>query len=659
MKRILLLLLTLVLISGTTDLLSNLLQAAPRYQKREVMITMRDGVKLYTAIYEPIDSVPCPQGHPIMMTRTCYSAGPYGLEGEAVQRRINKPGAQVYMDAGYIFVYQDVRGKNMSEGQFVDVRPFVEGKKTPKFRKDGTVIVNKKAPIDEASDTYETCEWLVKNTNSNGCIGTQGISYPGFYTTMTALSGHPALKAASPQAPVTDWWRGDDVHHNGAFALVDMFSFQFGFEYGMKKAAYTDPDYRKNLKSGANIVHTDLYDSYNRVGTIADFSKLLGDSVTGWNDVINHPDLDAFWEAMNPTAGHCHDVKPAVMVVGGLFDAEDCYGAFQTYRAIHAQSPETHLSLVEGPWAHGLWNRGQTPWFGNFYFGNEITSEWYIENIEYPFFSYYLEGKGQEPFTGVKIFDTGALKWHDYSHDQWSERNKHVTTPWYLVPENGKALSYVSDPLHPVPYTSVPGARRTTTYMLDDQRFAYRRPDVLTIDGEVLTEPLTLCGPVDVELNVSLSTTDADFVVKLIDVFPDDFAYADSLFTDKPAVTSGRNGNGRYLMAGCQMMVRWEIMRGKYRNTAGVADINNTDVNVEPVPFKPGEVTPVKFRLNDVQHTFLPGHRVMVQVQSSMYPLFDVNPQQFLDIYHCTKDDFVPCTVTLHPGSKLLLPVVK
>lgn len=658
MKKYLTLLLTLMMVEAA-DLTDSFLNAAPRYQKREAMITMRDGVKLYTAIYEPIDSVPCPQGHPIMMSRTCYSAGPYGLEGDGVERRIKHPGDQCYMDAGYIFVYQDVRGKNMSEGVFEDVRPFVEGKKTPKFRKDGTVIVNKKMPTDEASDTYETCEWLVKNTNSNGCIGVKGISYPGFYSTMAALSGHPALKAVSPQAPVTDWWRGDDVHHNGAFAFVDMFSFQFWFEYMMKKEAYTNPDYLNNLKSAAEVVHTDLYDSYLRLGTISDYSKLLGDSVIGWNMTVEHPDLDEYWESTNVTAGHCHDVKPAIMVVGGLFDAEDCYGAFQTYRAIKTQSPDTHLSLVEGPWAHGLWNRGQTPWFGPVYFGNEITSEWYMENIELPFFSYYLEGKGAEPFTGVKIFDTGALKWHEYSHDAWANRNWHVTEPFYLVPENGKALSYVSDPMHPVPYTAVPGTRRTTTYMLDDQRFASRRPDVLTIDGSVLTEPLTLCGPVDVVLNVSLSTTDADFVVKLIDVFPDDFAYADSLYTDGGVRSAGRNGNGRPLMAGYQMLVRWEIMRGKYRNTAGVDNINLSLIDVSPVPFKPGEVTSVRFRLNDVQHTFLPGHRVMVQVQSSMFPLFDRNPQQFVDIYHCSQEDFVPCTVTLHPGSKLLLPVVK
>lgn len=643
---------------------SQLLMAAPRYQKRDVMITMRDGVRLCTVIYEPVDSVPCPEGHPILMTRTCYSAGPYGQEGERVEQMLQHPGAAPYMEDGYIFVRQDVRGKNMSEGEFVDVRPFVEGKRNPRFRKDGTVIVDRKAPTDEASDTYDTAEWLVRNTNSNGSIGIFGISYPGFYSTMAALSGHPAVKAVSPQAPVTDWWRGDDVHHNGAFALIDMYSFQYGFEYRMKRAAYTDPDYLKSLRAPEQFGHKDIYGDYLGMGALSNFSRALGDSVTGWNETVQHPDLDTFWEDRNVTAGHCHDVRPAIMVVGGLFDAEDCYGAFQTYRAIRQQSPATHLRLVEGPWAHGLWSRGQTPWFGNVYFGPEITSDWYLANVEYPFFSYWLQGKGEETPQGVSIFDTGALQWHQYTHDQWRSRSEHVNTPFAIVPEGTPSVSYVSDPAHPVPYTATPGLRRTTTYMLDDQRFASERPDVYTISGDVLTEAVELCGPVDVELQVSINTTDADFVVKLIDVFPDHFAYADSLYADyNPAATAsrgGRNGNGHYLMAGYEMLVRWEIMRGKYRNVTGVDDVRQLpEGKVSPVPFVPGEPTTIRMRLNDVQHTFLPGHRIMVQVQSSMFPLFDRNPQQFLDIYNCSDQDFVPCTVTLLPGSRMMLPVVK
>ena len=616
----------------------------PRYQKREVMITMRDGVRLYTSILEPVDSVPCPQGHPILLTRTCYSCRPYGTEGEEVSWQLNHPGDSVYMAAGYIFVHQDVRGKCMSEGDFVEIRPFVEGKKTPRFRRDGTVVVNRKAPVDEASDTYETCEWLIHNTNSNRRIGVYGISYPGFYSTMAALSGHPALCAVSPQAPVTDWWRGDDVHHNGAFALADMFSFQPWFEYGCTRPAMLDPDYLEGLR----LCHQEgeLYDSYLRLGAISNMSALMGDSVHGWLDVINHPDLDDFWEASNVTRGHCHDVKPAVMIVGGLFDAEDCYGALQTYRAIRAQSPATHLSLIEGPWSHGGWTRGAAPFFDHVYFGPEQTAEWYMANVEYPFFAYYLEGKGEEPGTGVSLFDTGSLRWRHF--DNLPIADSIPTQAFSLLPEGKASVSYVSDPAHPVPFMDQMLRHRPTEYMLADQRFAARRPDVYSILGEVLTDSLTLCGPVTCDLQVSLTTTDADLVVKLIDVFPDDFAYPDSLYDDGDARAARYRRWTGYPMEGYQMLVRFEIMRGRYR-----------DGGDAPKPFVPGEVTPVHFMLNDVHHTFLPGHRLMVQVQSTMFPLFDRNPQQYVDIYHCSDADFVPTKVTLHSGSRLLLPLLK
>lgn len=643
MKRIALSIILLCCLVGSTVV------ALPRYQKREVMITMRDGVRLYTSIFEPVDSVPCPEGHPIMMSRTCYSCAPYGTEGERIERQLQRPGDSVYMAAGYIFVKQDVRGKNMSEGQFVDIRPFVEGKRTPKFRKDGTVIVNRKAPIDEASDTYETCEWLIHNTNSNGCIGVKGISYPGFYSTMAALSGHPALKAVSPQAPVTDWWRGDDAHHNGAFAVADMYSFQYWFEYMMRHEAYTDTTYARNLKSPIGLADKDIYTAYLEQGALSNISKLMGDSVVGWNDVVNHPDLDAFWENGNVSAGHCHDVKPAIMVIGGLFDAEDCYGAFQTYRAIRDQSPATSLRLVEGPWAHGLWSRGQTEQFGAITFGPEITSEWYQENIETPFFNYYLMGQGEKPAEGVTIFDTGSHQWHQYTHADWKQQEIAPAYPMDIVAADAKPISYVSDPQHPVPYTSDPSMRRTLTYMLDDQRFATSRPDVVSVCSPELTEELAVSGPVDVQLKVSLSSTDADFVVKIIDVFPG----------SQPGARRQRSRNSdRYQLEGYQMLVRWEIMRGKYRNTAGVKDVRELEgQTIAPQPFVPGEVTEVNFRLNDLQHTFLPGHKIMIQVQSSMFPLFDRNPQQFCDIYHCSEEDYIPCTVTLHPGSRVMLPV--
>jgi len=617
------------------------LLALPRYQKREAMIQMRDGVHLYTAIYEPFDSVPNTSGHPILMTRTCYSCAPYGLDGVHVKNRLKGPGDSLYMAQGYIFVYQDVRGKNKSEGVFEEVRPFIEGKPTPKFRKDGSVIVKKKYQTDEASDTYETCEWLIHNTNSNGRIGVMGISYPGFYATMAALSGHPAIKAVSPQAPVTDWWRGDDEHHNGAFALADMVYFQPWFEYMMTSNTWKDPFYTSKLKLPKTSKGS-LYDIYMELGSFEQANQLMGDSIHHWNVSLKHPDLDEFWEKRNVSL-HLHDVKPAMLVVGGLFDAEDCYGAFETYRALHQLSPETPLTLVEGPWSHGGWVRNNNPWFGHLYFGPKQIKDFYMECVEYPFFAYYLQGEGDHPHEGVRIFDTGTCQWQLYTHQQWADREQSLQ-PLDLKLEG----RYVSDPKHPVPFTGEMKSHRSSEYMLEDQRFASQRSDVLSFKTDVLTQKMTLAGPIDVELKVAINTTDADFVVKVIDLFPGDFSYPDSLY---------KQGYPDYLMGGYQMLVRWEIMRGKYRNTAGVKNVLNTDVDVSPKPFVQGEETSVKFRLNDVQHTFLPGHRIMVQIQSSMFPLFDRNPQQFMDIYHAQESDYIPCEVQILEGSRIFVPI--
>lgn len=596
------------------------------YTKREVMIPMRDGVSLFTAIYEPIDKS---VKHPILMQRTCYSVGPYGEDKFASIWR----SATNYVRNGYILVFQDVRGKNMSEGTYENIRP---------IREDKSLKKKDRMKTDEASDTYDTAEWLVKNTNNNGCIGQYGISYPGFYTTCAALSGHPAIKAVSPQAPVTDWYRGDDVHHNGAFFFMDMYSFMWGFEKQMVKAAY-QPGFK--IERPKPVVVNDVYTDYLKMGAIKNLSATFGDSIIGWNEVMNHPDLDDYWETHNVSL-HCHDVKPAVMVVGGLFDAEDCYGAFRTYEAIKEQSPNTELYLVDGPWSHGGWSRGATVQFGHVRFAENMTSEWYNTNIEYPFFAYYLEGKGEKPKPGAMIYNTGSCEWQYYP-EGWV--NKHETTPFYLgadgtlsntKPAVQKSQSYISDPNKPVPYQMTPGRSRTTTYLLDDQRFAAQRPDVLVYQTEPLEADVTVEGEVEVELEVSLSTTDADFVVKVIDVFPEGFSYG-------RARQSGRDSQ-QYLMSGYQMLVRGDIMRGKYRNSFSA-----------PEAFVPGEKTKVKFTLPSMCHTFKPGHRLMIQVQSSWFPLVDRNPQKFCDIYHCDDSDFQKSEITIYNTSTVNLPVKK
>lgn len=629
------------------------------YDKREVRIPMRDGVELFTSIYEPKDRT---VKHPIMMERTCYTVSPYGPDEFK-----NFAGFAPYVDAGYIFVFQDVRGKNMSGGEFDDIRPFIEGKKLNKKQEKNI------GRTDEASDTYDTVEWLIHNTVNNGCVGQKGISYPGFYATMGALSGHPALKAVSPQAPVTDWFHGDDVHHNGAFMMAEMVSFQPFFEYMMSnRKAPVDMNKMENVdpESGfPKLFHTDLYEDYLRIGTFMNICRAYGDSISYFRILREHPDWDEYWESHTVTKEHMHDVKPAVMIVGGLFDKEDCYGAFDTYKAIKAQSPATDLYLVDGPWYHGAWDRGMKQVWGNIYFGDDATCDYYLNNIEYPFFAYYLEGKGEKPRIGAQVFDSGSRRWYRYD-EGWPLTDVSRTTPYYLcadgtvsidIPSSEGSVSYTSDPAEPVPFTSSISESVSYNYMIEDQRFADRRPDVISFRTEPLKDTLRLAGEIEVELTVDISSTDADFVVKVIDVFPDDFSWYTELGIEKPSRFRRRGpaaeiGNGvrlpDYVMGGYQFMVRGEVMRGKYRESFS-----------EPEPFVPGEKTVVRFTMPDVSHSFMPGHSLMIQIQSSWFPLVDMNPQKFCNIYTCEESDYTKADVTIHCGgdtpSFVRLPVVK
>ncbi|MCQ2148646.1 MAG: CocE/NonD family hydrolase [Bacteroidales bacterium] len=610
------------------------------YNKSEVYITMRDGGKLFTSIYEPKDQS---VKHPILMERTCYAVSPYGADAYK-----SLASYQPYVDAGYILVFQDVRGKNMSEGEFEEIRAFKENKVLSKKQAKNV------GQTDEASDTYDTVEWLIHNTNSNGRVGQKGISYPGFYATMGALSGHPAMKAVSPQAPVTDWYHGDDVHHNGAFMMAEMVAFQPYFQYMMGNTA---------VRSGKRdfrfpeLFHTDIYSDYLKLGTYNNITKAYGDSLAYLSLLRDHPNWDEYWESHTVTKGHMHDVMPAVMIVGGLYDKEDCYGAFDTYKAIKEQSPQTDLYFVEGPWYHGAWSRGMTELWANMYFGPEATSDYYVKNFEYPFFAYYLEGKGQKPKTGAMIFDSGSRKWNSY--EQWPVVDRDSTVPYYLIADgtistsapsssvSGK-VSYISDPSKPVPYRSVMEESISRDYMIDDQRFASQRPDVICFETKPLDKDLTLYGELEVDLQVDITTTDADFIVKLIDVFPDDFTWTSELGLSRGSAARVPN----YLMAGYQFMVRGEVMRGKYRDSFS-----------EPQPFEPGKTTLVKFTMPDVSHTFKAGHKLMVQVQSSWFPLVDRNPQTFCNIFDCDESAYKKSTITVHcePGaaSSIKLPVVK
>ena len=604
------------------------------FTKKEVYITMRDGVKLFTAIYAPKD---ISEKHPVLIMRTPYSCSPYGEE--SFSSRLWGGHWKYYCRENYIIVIQDVRGRWMSEGEFVDVRPFNPNKKN-------------NTDIDEASDTYDAIDWLIKNvSNNNGNVGAFGISYPGFYATMTALSGHPALKAVSPQAPVTDWFQGDDFHHNGAFFIMDGFSFYAG-GFGFPRPKPTTVGTRSALQ----LTRNDNYKTYLEIGALKNFMKLTGDSIAFWKDLYAHPNRDEWWEARDPR-NFVSNVKPAILTVGGLFDAEDCFGAWNLYKAIEKKNPSTHYNkVVMGPWYHGQWASSDGTRLGNVQFESN-TSYWYQNNIEIPFFNYYLKGKGDiSKISEANIFITGANEWRSFS--EWppattQPRPIYLSSNGWLswnlptyLPKNS-FTEYISDPSKPVPYTEDVHFSRTRDYMTDDQRFASRRTDVLTFQTAVLEEDLTLAGVVTADLKVSLSTTDADFVVKVIDVFPDDFRYPGTVQQN-----TGRNAGGPYPMGGYQMLVRGEIMRGKFRNSF-----------TKPEAFKPGKIETVKFDLPDVAHTFKKGHRLMIQIQSSWFPLADRNPQQFINIYEADDKDFQKATIKIYHDaanpSNIILPIMR
>jgi hypothetical protein len=593
------------------------------YTKLEQYIPMRDGIKLFTAIYIPNDKS---EKHPVLMMRTPYSCAPYGKE---FSRRLLSSHWKYYARENYIIIVQDVRGRWMSEGEFVDVRPFNKNK-------TGT-------EIDEASDTYDAIDWCIKNiAGNNGNVGIFGISYPGFYATMAAASNHPALKAVSPQAPVTDWFIGDDFHHNGAFFQMDGFSFYSGFGKPRPKPTTVG-------LPGFNFPIKDNYKFYLE-NPLPKLMEYMHDSVAFWKELYAHPTYDDWWKARN-ARNAMYNIKPAMLVVGGLFDAEDCWGAWNLYKAIEKQNPGIKNNLVMGPWFHGQWSTNDGTKMGNVKFESN-TSQWYQNNIELPFFNYYLKGKGDDPqLAEATIFFTGENKWRKLQ--QWppagNGRDIYLTAngvlSWNRPGDKTSFTEYISDPAHPVPYTEDVHFQRTSEYMTDDQRFASRRPDVLTFETAALEEDLTLAGSVVANLKVSISGTDADFVVKVIDVFPDDFQYTGSSVNP----LSGSRG-AAYPMNGYQMLVRGEIMRGKFRNSFET-----------PAPFKPGKTETVKFELPDIAHTFKKGHKLMIQVQSSWFPLADRNPQQFMNIYEANKGDFQKATIRIFHdavnASSIYLPI--
>ncbi len=570
------------------------------FVKQEQHIPMRDGVRLFTSIYLPKDTV---HKHPILITRTPYSVGPYGLE----RYRNNLGPSALFVKEGYIFVYQDVRGRFMSEGEFDNMRPHIDRKTA-------------KTDIDESSDTFDTIDWLLKNIpNHNGNVGLWGISYPGFYSSAGMIDAHPALKAVSPQAPIADWFF-DDFHHHGALFLPHAFNFMAGFGRARPKPT---------SEWGGRFQHgtPDGYQFFLDLGPLknADSRYFHGD-IAFWNEMMKHPNYDEFWQSRN-LLPHLKQVAPAVMTVGGWYDAEDLYGTFKTYQAIEKQNPGIFNVLVVGPWRHGGWGRTGGERLGNIEFGS-ATSTFYRDYIELPFFEYYLKGKGEHGLPEAYVFETGDNRWRKFDH--WPPANAeprplHLrangTLAFEAAAENEGQDEYISDPHKPVPYTEAVSIGMTTEYMTDDQRFAARRPDVLVYQTSALPKDVTLAGPLLADLWVSTSGTDSDWIVKLIDVFPPDAP-------DHKDLPAGRH------MGNYERMVRSEVLRGRFRNSYA-----------KPEPFTPNEPAEIKLELQDVLHTFQRGHRIMVQIQSTWFPLADRNPQKYVDnIYFADDKDFIKAT---------------
>lgn len=569
------------------------------YTKVEQLITMRDGVKLFTSIYSPRDTS---QKYPLILNRTPYSVAPYGLN----DYKTALGPSPLFQQEKFIFVYQDVRGKFMSEGEYVNVRPHNEQKKGN--------------DIDESSDTYDTIDWLVKNVpNNNGRVGMWGISYPGFYVSMGIMGAHPALMAASPQAPIANWFLGDDFHHNGTLFLPHGFNFLSSF--GLLRPHPTT-EFPPGFKHGT----PDGYSFFLEMGPLPNANKKhLHDRVPFWNEMMEHPNYDDYWQARS-TLPHLKNIKPAVMTVGGWFDAENLYGALNTYKAIEKLNPGVSNTLVMGPWFHGGWARSDGDFLGNVNFGSK-TSLYYREHVELPFFNCILKDKCGEKLPEALVFESGSNQWRRY--DQWppagDQKSLYLGSGGRLsfeAPAEGAGAfdEYVSDPQKPVPFINGIAIGMTREYMVDDQRFASRRPDVLVYESEPLAQSVTLSGPITATLFVSSSGTDSDYVVKVIDVFPNDI----------PEPTPNPTG---VKLGGYQMLVRGEPMRARFRNSFE-----------KPEAMVSNKVTKVEFTLPDVNHSFQPGHRIMVQIQSTWFPLVDRNPQKFVDINKAGETDFQKAT---------------
>jgi putative CocE/NonD family hydrolase len=592
------------------------------YAKYEYRIPMRDGAKLFVSVYTPqAGAFKDPGPYPFLMTRTPYSCAPYGED--KVPARLGP--SEELLESGYIFVCADARGRYESEGVFQEMNPHIDDKKSNK-------------DVDESTDTYDTVEFLLKHVaNNNGKVGITGISYPGFYTSASIIDSHPAIKAASPQAPMTNLFFNDDGYHGGAFMLSANHGFYTGFK---PQKNPTLPEQRTSFGIGTS----DGYQYYLQAGPTENLDKAFHGSNFLFHDQVVHTTYDDYWKKRD-LSRHMKNIHAAVMTVGGWFDAEDLSGPFKTFHAIDEFNPGTMNTLVVGPWTHGGWARTDGDHLGDVTF-NGKTSLFYRAQIEYPFFEYYLKGSdksknkdGGAPLPKAYVFETGSNVWKTY--DAWPPKTAQAKMLYFHAggklsfdapAEKAGVDEYVSDPAHPVPFVSYVTDTVPQRYMADDQRFAAMRPDVLVYESEPLSEDVTIAGPVRPKLKVASTGTDSDFVVKLIDVYPDDYPSPPSDAVGKRVV-----GASPVLMGGYQQLVRGEPMRAKFRDSWEA-----------PTALAPGKMVTVNSEMPDVNHTFRAGHRIMVQVQSSWFPLVDRNPQTFVDIPMAKPEQFVKATESVY-----------
>jgi putative CocE/NonD family hydrolase len=588
------------------------------YDKAIYSIPMRDGAKLHTIVYTPKDGS---KKYPFLINRTCYNAGTYDNYNLG-----NYPSKTLIRD-GYILVYQDVRGRYLSEGTWTNMTPNIPGNDE-----------KNKTAIDESSDTWDTIEWLLKHVkNHNGKVGQYGISYPGFYSAAALPNAHPALKAVSPQAPIADFFF-DDFHHQGAFVQAYTAAFPV-FGYNPAKPTKDNwflPGLMRMYPNGKGA--PDGYTFYMRLGPLKNITEKIHYDNYFWKEHVDHPNYDTFWQKRN-LLPHLKNVSPAVLTVGGWFDAEDLYGPLNIYKTIEKNNPGAVNHLVMGPWGHGDWARetGKST-HHHIYFGDSIST-WYQNNLEAPFFTRYLKDDvNAGVLAEASVFNTGTKKWE--SHAIWPPEKEIVKLSFapgrtLRINSSGDAnarFDYISDPANPVPYTSqIEGLTFTPrNFMSDDQRHASKRPDVLTFETEPMKEDFTLSGEILAKLKVATTGTDADFMVKLIDVYPDDHP-------------NYEHNPKNIVMGGYQQLVRSEAYRARFRNSFE-----------KPESFVPNQPTNINIPIQDVLHTFKKGHRIMIQIHSTWFPYIDRNPQQYVEnIFKAEEGDFQKATITVFGSSEI------